>query len=75
MTRLALRTGYTPDSGMRTLAPTHQRLGIETCVYRLPVLAHMERRRGKPPLYLYDDVNRVFYGDHLYRASITLPKV
>lgn len=63
------------DNGLSVLSPTHKQLGIETTVYRLPVLAHMETRQGKPPSYLYDEVNRVHYGSHLYRASVTLAKV
>lgn len=71
----ALRTDFSGSRGSDIFAPTHKQLGIETCTYRIPVLAHLERRRGKPPLYLFDSVNRVFYGNHLYRASVTLPKI
>lgn len=75
MTRLALRQNYKPvrrfpaDDGR----PLHQQLGIETAVYRIPVLAHIEGAGRKPEAF--DKVTETWSNNHLFRASVTLAKV
>lgn len=53
--------------------PLHEALGIETCVYRVPILALT--RSPSARMSWWDPVNRVSSKDHLFRASITLARV
>lgn len=64
------------DDGYR--APLHRRLGIETYVHRQAILTDLiPGGRGKKAEsgWGYDEVNRCWSNNHLFRASITLPKV
>lgn len=59
-------------------APLHRKLGIETYVHRQAILADLiPGGRGKKGEdgWGYDPVNRCWSNNHLFRASITLPKV
>lgn len=69
----ALRTDFSGSHGSDIYAPTHKQLGIETCKYRVPVLAHLEGpgRRSE----VFDQQTQTWSGNHLFRATITLPKV
>ncbi len=49
--------------------PLHRRLGIETTVYRIAILD--DHRIGRR----FDSVSRAWNHQHLYRESITLPRV
>lgn len=53
--------------------PLHEQMGIQTCVYRVPILTlsnHPKRNTRA-----FDPVNRVTSDNHLYRASVTLARV
>lgn len=65
------------DVDPNPFAPLHRRLGIQTYTHRLAVLNDPKQGEatGMSVNFSYDAVNRVWSNDHLYRASITLPKV
>lgn len=69
-----LRRGksFVNDNSLSVFAPTHTQLGIETQTIRLPVLAHFEGagRRSE----VFDRLTETWSGNHLFRATITLPK-
>ena len=63
---------------LNPFAPLHRRLGIETYVHRQAVLHDLVAGgRGTRSLldYSYDPVTRTFSNNHLFRASITLPRI
>lgn len=66
-------SSHVSANGFSVLAPTHKQLGIETEARRIAVLAHFEGagRRSE----VFDPVTETWSGSHLFRATITLPKV
>jgi hypothetical protein len=61
---------------MRPDAPLHRRLGIRTYTHRQAILVSSNDRFGEPRRRAdFDEVNRVFSDSHLYRVSVTLPKI
>lgn len=59
-------------------APLHRQLGIETFTHRQAILTDLiPLGRGKKSEqgWGYDDVNHCWSNNHLFRASVTLPKV
>jgi hypothetical protein len=59
-------------------ASLHRELGIETFVHRQAVLNDLiagGRGTKAEHGFSYDPVNRVWSNSHLFRASVTLPRV
>ena len=70
-----IRFGTVDD---RPFAPLHRRIGIETYVHRQAILTDLiPLARGKKSEhgFGYDAETRSWSNNHLFRASITLPKV
>jgi hypothetical protein len=66
------------ETARRRTMSLHAKLGIETYVHRQVVLHDLVAGgRGTKATYgfSYDPVNRVWSSSHLFRASVTLPRV
>lgn len=74
--RIEFRSNFTPVRILRKRTLTHRDLGIETRVYRIPVLGHFDgQTRARTRQERFDPITRTWSDEHLFRVSITLARV